>query len=336
MPGFGIVPVLYLFVKYSLMKVHVFLADTGGIGLKTRLPIESFVWANLAIRCVRDVHVYHEYLRGISAAVHESDNAHDHQNVRQKLDETFKAMSFDMFASAFLITSTLLWRILHFNMIQIRAHVSFHRKRAIAEMGDVQKAKFIWQYLKDCRMDGFFDLEEEEEEEVNIDPFENLDVVAWLTKYWLDVALVAGSSLFMLLGTLMLNLERVEQRYQKVSGFSFSRFSLWLVICTSTFQTTFFWSRLVWGVLQHTRKFRAQSNRLLLLAAISTPYLEQTWNNTNLIQLDSMLREAAKRNNESKKIGITINKEKKVWEVEVTNEDLKLNLTDNFRDITAW
>lgn len=90
-------------------------------------------------------------------------------------------------------------------MIQIRAHVSFHRKRAIAEMGDVQKAKFIWQYLKNCRMDGFFDLEEEEEEEVNIDPFENLDVVAWLTKYWLDVALVAASSLFMLLGTLMLN-----------------------------------------------------------------------------------------------------------------------------------
>lgn len=128
----------------------------------------------------------------------------------------------------------------------------------------------------------------------------------------------------------------MEQRYQKVSGFSFSRFSLWLVICTSTFQTTFFWSRLVWGVLQHTRKFRAQSNRLLLLAAISTPYLEQTWNNTNLIQLDSMLTEAAKRNNESKKTGITINKEKKVWEVEVTNEDLKLNLTDNFRDITAW
>lgn len=358
-PGFGMLPALWLFIKYSVMQVHLIVEDTGRKNWVSQLLPESIVWANLAMRCVRNVQVYHEHLKRVAAAVYESDSANDHQLVKKELDETFKTMSFDLFGSAILVASTLLWRILNFNMIQIRAHVFYHRKRARENMGE--KATRIWQHLSDCHLDGFFDLDEEEldidrptvgtsESTQRMENLKNpawwkklLDAVAWLKKNWLDVVLVVGSSLTMLFGTLMLHFEHVERRYQKVSALSFSRFSLWLVIGISTFQATLFWKRIVWGVLRRTRHFRVQSNRLLVLAAISTPYLEQTWSKTNLSQLDAMLVEATERsenkenkeNKDNKQIGIKINKDEKVWRVEVVKE-LKLDLTKDVGDITAW
>ena len=347
-PGFGMLLALWLFIKYSVLQVHLIAQDMTKRQWVVQLLAEATVWASLAMRCVRDVQVYHGHLNRVAAAVHAGDegDAASHEIVKKQLEGTFQTMSFDLFGSAMLIASTLLWRILNFNMIQIQAHVFFHRKRAREKIDKNQKATDIWKHLSQCGLDGFDDLDKEMEEI----PQANLKEELWQwmkdvkekgwEKLWFDIVLILGSSLSMFVGTLMLHFEHV-QRHSKGTHkprMSFSFVTLLFAIAVSTVQATFFWTKIISGVLRRTRQFRAQSNRLLLLAAISTPYLEHTWSKTNLDHLDAMLKAATEssENKESKEVGIKIHKDKKIWQVEVVDKKLELDLTKNVEDISAW
>ncbi|CAK9039829.1 unnamed protein product [Durusdinium trenchii] len=314
-PGVAFFSLSYLFVQYSLRSVHRILDQPGMRWWEwlQQLLIESLLWANLAMRCCRDVQVYHGHLLAVAGAVEKNGNA------KSELSGAFETMAFDLFGSACFLTSTLLWRILLINMLEVRKVVSPHRTRALNDMK--ARAKMTWVHFSKICPESFQNLDAQRKYVANMETIRSPLPGNWNRSYS-DVALVRVSSLVMLFGMLGLHLEQPKLRQTDWCSITVLP-TLW-IIGVPTFQATFFWLRITSGVLRLTSEFKDHSNRLLILAALTKPHLPQEWSKANLLALRGMVQEWEEKGNA---VGIAVNKKEPV-----VKEDLELDLAESMDD----
>ena len=298
-PILGFVPLVYMFVRYSLGSTHL-LFDSFRQGpafwnqLCARAFFEATVWTVLFFRCISTVITYLRRYERLTRAEATGDS-----EAERVMKQILHEVEVGVLVGACVLGATLLWRVLSIHKLRVQAQAFRHKELAEERLeqnkADAKRAKSILDSLKRCYPEYFPSSPAPRSiPRVHLPNMEPRD------------RLIAVLSTFVLAGGLLVLQMRFEwveakpewvpiylgarREIRSLTGVKLAREAFVLVlIAIPTYQACLYWFKLIAGILRISHDFRAHGKQLMLFTFLTSESKEvEMWGTDSRKVLEEM------------------------------------------------